>query len=409
MKRVVLWSVVAALVVATGGAFWFLRNYERVAIRRRDAPKAEARRDPYLALDRFLTRMGRPPVRTSDADVLRSLPVDAALVLDRHREYHLNPGREAALRAWVEQGGYLLVVPEGFGAPDRLVEALGLTRPSSTRRLDSDDEENDDGSGEDRARAQESDGGPPTNPLQVRPNLPWPGPLRTVDVSVPGARRPLTIRVFGQFNVGDIVPDWSAGDKPPALQVAHFRQGRGAVTVVEGLGDLASNVLIGEHDHAELVWALLQRYRPIGPIIVLARLQSMSLWSWLATHARAALVSALVCLVLWLWHVAPRFGQVTPPASPDRRQLREHLRAAGRFVWRQGGSNAWLTVVRNALDERMARRLPPGLSADERVRALAGQTGLSPEAIARALRAPADNAASFLAISRTLQQLERSL
>lgn len=375
MTRATIWSGVALIAVLAAGLLWFASAFEPVAVRRRDAPQAEAQRDPYLALDRFLSRMGRPPRRSEDAQALDHLDAQdgpRALVLDRRRAYQMTPARVERLWAWVERGGYLIVVPEAAAVPDPIVAGLGLERVATDSGFD--------------ASAH---------------------PPAQYAVRIPGAPRPLAIAARGGF-ISSEVPAWSAGDPAFGFQVAHFSRGLGAVTVVEGLDALVSNGLVGELDHAELLWRLIERYQPTGPVLLLSRLETLSLFGWLAANARAALVAGAVALLLWLWQVVPRFGSVLPDAPADRRELREHLRAVGRFVWTRGGAAAWLPVIRGAVLERIGSRwpaLPPGGD----VRVLADHTGLTPADVDRALHAQPHDADAFVATARALQQLDRRL
>ena len=61
------------VVLAIGaGAWWFNKNYERKTIRERVPISEAARNNPFLALERTLTRLGRPAarVKTSQASAI---------------------------------------------------------------------------------------------------------------------------------------------------------------------------------------------------------------------------------------------------------------------------------------------------------------------------------------------------
>ena len=71
-----------------------------------------------------------------------------------------------------------------------------------------------------------------------------------------------------------------------------------------------------------------------------------------------ALISSALLIVLWLWHIVPRFRGLLAPVQGERRDLLQHLAAIGRSVWREGGLAHWLSVVRQPLQQRLALRHP---------------------------------------------------
>jgi hypothetical protein len=86
MTRRVVWTSASA-----GGVlprpFWHVAdviNLERVPTQKREPPQSEARRNPWLALERFTARMGGQLTRASDARILDRLPA-GSLLLDRQR------------------------------------------------------------------------------------------------------------------------------------------------------------------------------------------------------------------------------------------------------------------------------------------------------------------------------------
>lgn len=376
MTRVTIWGSVAALAAAAAGLMWFVATFEPMAVRRREAPQAAARRDSYLALGRFLMRMGRPLQRSEDAQTLDRLDARGVLVLDRGRASHLTPARLQRVWTWVAGGGYLIVAPEPADEPDPLLGALGLERAE-------------------RDSAASAEDGPTPPSREVR---------------LPGAPRPLAVAPFAGFTPGRIAPAWSAGATTDGrVQVLHYDRGQGSVTVVDGLDVVMSNASIGDHDHAELVWRLIDRYQPSGPVTLLTGLETVTLFGWLAVHARAALAAGGVALLLWLWQIVPRFGGVLPPPAADRRQLHEHLSAVGRLVWKQGGPAAWIPVMRGAVADRIANRWPAAPGGDDDHGILAAHTGLTPSEIDLALRGEPRDSEQFIKTARALQQLERRL
>jgi len=235
---------------------------------------------------------------------------------------------------------------------------------------------------------------------------------KTVSLTVPGSPRALTIdfRCF-DFATGERAPEWAVTSTGFCTNLLHFKQGRGAVTILPL--SLFTNTSIGQHDAAELLWTLVQTYQPQrqGPLILMTRLHLPTLWEWLTGPAFAALIAGLLLLVLWLWRIIPRFGPLAPEPEPHRRQLREHLTAVGRYVWRAGGLTHWLQIAREAFFTRLKLRQPSlaQLPPDRLPAALSQLTQRPATLIASALYGRADSMHDFTIAMRTLRNLERSL
>jgi hypothetical protein len=385
MSRRALW-ILGGMVLSLGlVGSWFLNTFERVPVPRRDAPQAEARQNPYLALERFLSRMGRSVARTTEADILHRLPAPGTLILDRGRAYHLTDLRQEALMRWVSGGGFLILVPETPNTPDPVADLFDLVWTSSLRGS----EDGDD---------------PLAEPQPTQP----PRPSQRA-VVVPGASRPLTVAFQDGLTALGEAPVWAATDPNHGAHVLHFAYGRGSVTVVAHLDALVSNDRIADYDHAELVSTLLERYQPTGAIVLLTRLGIPSLGEWLVAQAPLALWSAALLLIVWLWNVVPRFGPVVPEPSPDRRELREHLLAVGRFVRKQGGGQAWLTIVRSAVEGALVRRHPSYRPGVDNPVMLAARTGIPAADLIQAFTGDGTRADGLVTTMRALQRVERSL
>jgi len=368
-----------ALVMLALFAGWLGNHLERVPVTYREAPQAEARRNPYLALERFTMRMGGQLTRQSDARVIDRLPAGGTLFLDRQRAHRLPPERLHRLLAWVEDGGYLIAVAERPGVADPLLDSLGVRHSETLPEA---------------PRAQQ----------------------RVLEVTLPGMLRPLRIDASWQhLEAGGRQPDWSAGENADGVgkQILHFNLGRGHLTIASELDRQLSNQRIGAMDHAELFWTLLGEHDRSSPpqVLLLSRLQMPTLLDWLLDNAGAACVAAATLLVLWLWRIVPRFGRAQPEVPPASRELREHLAAVARYLWRSGALATLLVPAREHFRNRLALR-QPGIAAHPtriQVTALAALTGLSAERIAAALDGRIDAPHAFTDALRTLRDLERQL
>lgn len=396
MTRRIVWIslLVIGILVLVGA--WFVANFEQVPVKERLAEEPEARHNPYLALERFLDRMGRPLKRESNVYALDALPAGGVLILDRNRRYQMNPARVDRIMAWVAAGGYLIVVPEWPGISDPICKKLdvGIFDRKKNRVPKPDQEDGD--TARDGARARRS------------------MPPSTVTVRIPGATRPLVVNFwFGGRQPGKLEPDWVAGSTGWGDQFLHYHVGRGNVTVAEGLMQILSNHSIGEHDNAELIWTLIHTYQTDvkAPVILTSRLKVPTLWDWLAESAWSAVIAGAVLLALWIWRILPRFGPVVPEPEAARRELREHLAALGRYVWRTGGLDHWLGVAREDFFGRLALHHPAiaALAPDDQAVELSRLSDRPASLIATALHGPVASPHSFTQAMRTLRNLERSL
>ncbi|EXI75084.1 MAG: hypothetical protein AW07_01318 [Candidatus Accumulibacter sp. SK-11] len=377
MRRRRLWVVLLALLAVGFLAVWLVGRLERVPVPVREAPQAEARRNPYLALERLTAALGGKLTRASDARVLDRPPAGATLFLDRRRAHLLPPERLRHLLAWVEAGGHLIAVAEAPQLADPLLDSVGVGRASE--------------------RPEE---------LRRRPE--------SIEVLLPGGGRPLQLAASWQtLTVGERQPVWSAGQGEEAAQILQFSIGSGWLTVASELDQLLGNRRIGELDHAEFYWTLITRNErsPAPQVLLLSRLQMPTLFEWIAENAAAAAVATLTLLLLWLWRIVPRFGSVRPEAPPARRELREHLLAVGRYLWRCRQLAALLPAVREHFRRRLQQRRPgiAGRPAAAQASQLAALSALPATRIAAALSAPAETPQAFTDAVRTLRELERVL
>lgn len=364
------------LALSTG---WLISHLERVPVTYREAPQAEARRNPYLALERFTARMGGQLTRRSDARIIDRLPAGGTLFLDRQRAHRLPPERLHRLLAWVEDGGYLIAVAERPGVADPLLDHFGV------RHLE-----------------------PPPEAPRERQHV--------LEVTPPGALRPLRVDArWPGLEAGGRQPDWSTGERTEGggKQILHFNLGRGHLTIASELDSQWSNQRIGAMDHAELYWTLLSAHdrSPQPQVLLLSRLQMPTLFDWLLENAGAACIAAATLLVLWLWRIVPRFGSVQPEMPPARRELREHLAAVARYLWRSGALATLLVPTREHFRSRLALR-QPGIAACSttlQVSALAARSGLPAARIAAALDGRVETPHAFTDALRTLRDLERQL
>jgi hypothetical protein len=364
--RAQLWVPVAILALVGLGAWWWFTNFERVPDKRTVGPSGEARRNPFLAAERFVVRMGMREARQ-----LRSLPeLDAlepgGVLLLPNRRQALDAPRIARLRQWVLAGGHLIAEAEFPGVADPLLDAFSVGREATDVVASS--------------------------PLQVQ------APGKKLAVSFPDA-----YALKPRSREAALVQGGS--------KIFSFRSGKGVATFATSLA-FARNGLIGQHDNAEFFWTLATATEPAKELRIFARPERLSLWGFLKANAAPALAAAALLLLAWLWRIMPRFGPVAPDLPPARRRLLDHLRASGRYYWAKGLRSRLVVAARDAALWRLARAQPDFASASPKEKAgrLASLIQATPEEAHRFLGAAgAMRGADFIRITQHAQRVHSAL
>ncbi|HXJ52133.1 MAG TPA: DUF4350 domain-containing protein [Burkholderiales bacterium] len=344
--------------LATGVA-WFLSTHERVPSREWVGPSAEARRNLYLAAERFASRMGLAVRELRSLPDLDTLKPKSVLLLPNRRQA-LDPRRVREIVAWVESGGHLIVEAELVGVPDPLLDLVGVERQR---------------------------GAAPTKP---------------VPVTLANGRK-LAVSLFGAMTL-------EAADADEKGRFVSFDYGDGAVSALVGL-HFARNQLIGTEDNADFFWHLAGT-TPATELQIYLRPERLSLWAFLAQYAAPVLAAVAALIALWLWRVAPRFGPVRPDPAPARRRLLDHLRASGRFYWAQGLRGPLMAAARDAALRRIARTQPDFAQATqaERIARIAALARIPPEEVQRFMSAGANlRGAEFIRAMHTAQRIHAAL
>lgn len=378
MSRQILFALLV-VVLGLSGTAWFLANFERTTEKVRVGFQGKARTDRSLAAQRLLQRMGMHAQAVKALPELRALPPSATLVLPQAR-WAIAPPLRAELLRWVEQGGHLIVEAEPVHEPDPLLDALGVKRSAI-----------------EVPESEEDLGG-----LRAA----W----ETVKIALPDDRPPVNVHMSQSLSVdAETALASFGGDYATTLLL--IERGRGLVTVANDLAGI-TNELIGEHDHAEFLWRLVQLQPEGREVLFFDNPQALSLAGWLRAHAWPALSAGTALLLLWLWRVAPRFGPVQADPERQRRRLLDHLRTSGRFLWSNGGGAQLLEAAREACLRRVTRAHPDLLATPEAQREarLAELLGLEREQARRLLHAPAGaRMIDFLHTIRLYQDIHERL
>lgn len=402
-ERRLLWLVAIGIILIAAMLIGVvLTQLERRTIQIEVGASGEALRNPLLAAERFLARLAIPVTSDSGRERLRRLPPAGDVLVVRHLGALAND-RRRALDRWIRDGGRLVVTAQEVRG--------GLTGAGEV----GDDLIADYGV---RLRVMETDwlaaGQPPDVPAEVIAEIPVEDPGRPLRVAYSGRASLETIP--GLALDGSISLD-------KQLLIVHLSLGEGFLTVLAD-DDFMTNATIGQHDHA-LFTAQLLTPSPGGRVWLLYDREMPWLGSLIWSAAPLAVISGVLCLMVWGWSMGARLGPLETVPSRGRRDLMEHLDASGDFLWRQGAIEHLLAPTRRRVralwqaPDHAHRQAPnhEDSSADSRadgaestqalILAIAAAADESPDAVAAALFAQPPDTSAFVQNSALLQRLWR--
>jgi hypothetical protein len=379
----------------------------------------EAARNRYFAAQKLLTRMGMPAESFSDVQVLASLPAESSTIVLPTARRAVDPATSERLLDWVTRGGHLVVVTwELWDDPNRnadpILDAVGVHQffNGADANTDGGDEPETEPAPDDQP-APEAEPEPPGE--EETPEAEPDEAPDWAEAEFPDRETPLQVRFDSRFRF-DLTDQaleslvLEIGDDAGSHWVT-IRRGKGLVTALTD-DSFMTQPAIGELDHAELVYRMSRLGGHRGPVWFVYGDRHPSMWGLAARYGWMVGASALALLVLWLWSASRRFGPIAPDPVEARRELMEHVRAAGRLQWRRGGAAALLAAVRDSLLARMRDRHPgfQSLTPAEQAERLESVSGLPRERIQDALAFGAEpDTGRFTAKVAILEKLRRSL
>lgn len=378
------------LIIIGGFAWWFSVNFELESYTAREEMSSEARRNPLLAAERLLRRLGQQVESQSGRQYLIHPPPQPGVLLVRDLGAPLPQKRVDDLLAWVEAGGHLIASPGRLQDDDLswpLQESFGveLVHASDLEGDESEDKPEETGGDEAGEGAD------------------------TTSILLPGdGQEPLDIEFDSDtwFYVDYADEYWQAplGEAPHLLI---FSLGKGFVTFLSD-SDFFGNERIGDYDHASLLAELTADHDQVW-LLYSSQMPSLVqlLWRW----APQLVVSlGFLCLLL-IWRMSRRSGPRMRTTQTQRRDLLEHLQAAAEFNWRIDPSAGFLRQARKQVEKRWLTSHPhlQRLDAAARCEWLAERTGMTAEEIDLALYQTYDDGGQMVKTTVNLQRLLAAL
>jgi hypothetical protein len=406
--------------------------------------QGEARRNPYLAMQRTLEEMGasievvkgNSGWDTALTRAKNEMPKNATLIVGDRRLVRMTPERVAQIREWVRAGGNLIIEAEQVKFDDPLLASYGIghaglrwtqkngyvEKREKNSPADTDEPEEDSfGFDADNLPGDdEMKPGKSQNVFKLKPKI-EPSIITFADNN----SFQINFRPYQNLRVKKAPDDAQIFDDKVGTRVVQFRDGLGRVTAMSNF-DFMTWRAMGQYDHAEFLWHVVATQHPATnaalsasadrkspkPVVMLAlKDQTSGLWAWLGEHAWMVLLAFAALLLAWLARIVRRFGPLNVSASHTRASLGEHLRALGRYAARQ---HAWGSLA-HAARERFLKRLyreRPGLSRADKTMlflTLEKLTGIGVARIEQAMLGSANDKATFFNTVRSLKAMEAAL
>lgn len=438
MKRsLILPTLLALLVLVVIG--WVIQHTRWEEVEVDDPAHGAAATDEYYALRRVLTAAGATlQVRTS----LEPLPpADATLLLESGL-WDIFPERDARLKAWVENGGHLVVLAQfsrgdllrwapvafatpqpqvrrkgkgkgkGKPAPPPALQAAVASAPSATQ----DEDEDVPVVGKQLPRMDERQErlarrlGDPQGAAHEHDCMDFQESATTVEPAYEPGRvlRGCTaagiIRPFAKAS-----PSWQLAG-PHGTLALRVPVGRGDVTGVSPALVVDNRGLL-RADNALIAAAVLQAV-PRRAVWIVEDEAREPLLAWLWNEARAPFLLTLAAIALALWRLMARFGprEAVPPRA--RRSMGEQVRGTGHFI---AGTDpqALHAATRRAFEAVAQRRVEGWAELDDgaRIEALAASTpAIAPTALQASMNIGGGaTPTQILAAIAVLEQARRAL
>lgn len=406
-QRLLPWLALALSLLLIGwGWHWFSANFERRLEPVDTGFSAAARRNPYLAAERFLRRLGIDAESVTGRTLLRDLPPPTTTLLVRGLG-PLNAARQRALADWLDAGGTLICEAMEITAadePPRDTDFLGAQgiilrgdglgpeddgQIAGDEMADDGDDGGDDGGGDDTAITVAFDA---RYYLDDRSGLAM--TLIGSDARPRVLQRPVGAGQLIVLSDTGFMTNQRIGEPDHALFLARLIAGTPAgeqVGAQAGTGAMPRTGTDGRQ--APRLW-----------IIYDSAVADLGTLLWRA--APQALFASAVLVLLILWRLGRRLGPLLAVPDPDQRDLLTHLGAAGDFLWRHGRGEVHLTATRRRIEGAWLRRHPTlrAMATDARAHWLANRTGLGAAAITAALY-QGHGETDPLTIARTLQRI----
>lgn len=318
------------IVSLSAGFIYWLGNYIEYYDHEVDTGfSGEAKANHFLAAEYFLKTMGQDAKKV---DVYRQelefLDQEDTLIMTSHR-VSMGKNKSNELIDWVNSGGSLIVTALAYAEDDDrthdyLLDSLGIGASYQY----TDDEDFKD------------------YPVDVVIN-------DDIEFLLVGFKRYYTLKLLESFSHKIL---WSI-EHDSSLHGITISLGKGRIVVLSDMSIL-HNSEISKYDNAAFIWGLINDNKNIGNVYYSLFETRETLLFWLYSETPMLLVSLLLLVLLFLWHVTPRYGPIINLDNSDRRSFKEHILASGNYYWRKKDYSKLVSFCQKSILHKIYARHP---------------------------------------------------
>lgn len=369
--------VIAGIVVLAICIGLFLHYFERVETEITTGYSNKARRNSFLAAERFINQIGIPAEVIHGRELLNKLPPESDTVFAVYTHIIEQKNKSKHLLEWIKRGGHLILEIKPFDAPDGVeadtpfLDKLGILPKRSGDIIGA-----------------------------------FKNKIKTMVRIYEGGEK-YAVEFTPQYSLKTTIDNYHLMVKDKnGIHIIEYKLGDGLITALSDF-DIWRNKHIGKNDHAALLSSVLGEKS--GKIWILATVDMPSIFDLLWRHAHEAIISGLILVILLLWKLYDRFGPYIEINKQQRRSLIEHLDAVGQFEWRLNDCEGMLDSVRNELHHHIEARRPDwkDKSIDEKIIWLSKHTRLQKDDISSAVYGPCKQRSSFSHLITLLQIIRK--
>lgn len=381
VKNAVIFFIAAAVMLA--GFFLLFEKSERKVT----TPGSEqARKNPFLAAERFLNECGIAAESTDQRQILINLPPANDIIFVNRLGGNLPRERENRLIEWIKNGGTFVITHDRLWREKFQRSGNNLLDRLEIRQYDAGEAE------EDRAGNAEN-------------------PCCTQDrevVRVPAGKGEFAeVRFIPRYILEDAgdAESKSYGGKT-GTHIIDRKMGRGRLIVLSD-NEFLKNSNIHKKDHA---FYLARICSERGKVWIQYKSRMPSFLSILWGKAPFFFISLPVFAVFFILWLTIRIGPRHHQDDRASRNITEHLLAAGRFTW-QHDPGRLINDTRAAIEKKMTGRyrFRNRKAKEQRYDAIARRTGLPENDVIFALTAYIDRPAAFVKATAILQKINSAV
>lgn len=337
--KTTIFSILAILFLIAFG-FWFNDNYEFKEIETDSGFQGEAKTNDLYAARLFLKRMGVPTQKVTYTKAPDN--TDTVIFLNTNR-YNISKEKTQLLLNWVEQGGHLIARIRNN------LSLMGLNDSSDNKADKGDLLQN-------------------TLKVDIGEYIYIDDEKLPLKLKLPNSDETLKVDLdfFYEIIARDDIAFKASHDSKNWL--VQKKYGKGLVTFLSE-SSIFENTFLEDEDHAKLLWYLIHSHSDAPQEVWLVDSDEYPpLITLLYKYAWTVLLACTLLLMLAFWSWLPRFGPQINMALPYRRQLLEHIRASGIWLWKTPDQRQerLIKTTRQTIQQLAQKRLSGGQLLEDR-------------------------------------------